>query len=602
VKRDRFVSRRGSAAITAGAAIATAALTGVALTPAPLHAAGGAQPLSSVAVPGPANLGDFVKDRAAAIRLGKALFWDEQVGSDGIVACATCHNHAGEDVRTKNQVHQGSLMPFGLNHQFTTADFPFHKLADVNNRNSAVLSDRNDIGGSQGVFDEVFNGVVDGSPEDNGTPNPNSSARIGGIHVRQATGRNTPSSINAVFNYRNFWDGRAQNEFNGNNPFGDRDPNAHVWQVVGGTASPIHISLTNSSAASQSVGPPLSGVEMSWSGRTWPTLGHKMLTCPPLNKQHVAADDSSLGALANPSTGLSTSYAQMIKDAFQSQWWDSGDTITISGHDYSVMEANFSLFWGLAIQMYESTLISDQTPYDLYLAGDSKALNSQQKKGLSIFNGKGGCAKCHSGAELTSASVSQVSAQLLTRENLANGTKATFDTGFRDIGVRPTAEDKGQGGTDPFGNPLSLTRLLGTPGAVAVDGSFKVPGLRNVELNGPYFHNGSRSTLRQVVDFYNRGGDFANANQARDIKPLGLKEDDKNALVSFLMALTDERVRWEAGPFDHPEFNIANGHTGSETSVVMDPLDGCAEDDMITLPATGIGGGAAPLAPFTPAP
>ncbi len=50
----------------------------------------------------PSNLGDFVRDREAAIALGKALFWDMQAGSDGMTACATCHWHAGADARINN--------------------------------------------------------------------------------------------------------------------------------------------------------------------------------------------------------------------------------------------------------------------------------------------------------------------------------------------------------------------------------------------------------------------------------------------------------------------------------------------------------------------
>jgi cytochrome c peroxidase len=66
-------------------------------------------PLSTVAVPLPANLADFVKDKGAAIALGKALFWDTQVGSGGIQSCATCHFHAGADSRTTNQLSPGRL-------------------------------------------------------------------------------------------------------------------------------------------------------------------------------------------------------------------------------------------------------------------------------------------------------------------------------------------------------------------------------------------------------------------------------------------------------------------------------------------------------------
>src|SRR4051812_22150504 len=64
--------------------------------------------LKGVPVPGPASLGDLVRDRKAAIVLGKALFWDTQAGSNG-QACASCHFHAGADNRTKNQLNPGIL-------------------------------------------------------------------------------------------------------------------------------------------------------------------------------------------------------------------------------------------------------------------------------------------------------------------------------------------------------------------------------------------------------------------------------------------------------------------------------------------------------------
>ena len=66
-------------------------------------------PLSSLPVPRPSNLADFIRDEEAARVLGKALFWDMQVGSDGVQACATCHFRAGADPRKKNQVSPGLL-------------------------------------------------------------------------------------------------------------------------------------------------------------------------------------------------------------------------------------------------------------------------------------------------------------------------------------------------------------------------------------------------------------------------------------------------------------------------------------------------------------
>ena len=65
--------------------------------------------LKTVAIPEPDNLTEFVKDKTAAIALGKTLFWDMQVGRDGIQACASCHFHAGADNRSKNQINSGTL-------------------------------------------------------------------------------------------------------------------------------------------------------------------------------------------------------------------------------------------------------------------------------------------------------------------------------------------------------------------------------------------------------------------------------------------------------------------------------------------------------------
>src|SRR5688572_24761653 len=115
-------------------------------------------PLSTVPIPEPSNLGDFVRDRAAALVLGKALFWEMQVGSDGIQSCASCHFHAGADSRAKNQItpglarvnQDGTPNPdhsttMGFNYTLTANDFPFRLLSDPNNRNSTAIRDTNDV-------------------------------------------------------------------------------------------------------------------------------------------------------------------------------------------------------------------------------------------------------------------------------------------------------------------------------------------------------------------------------------------------------------------------------------------------------------------------
>src|SRR5262249_54254874 len=90
--------------------------------------------LRAVTIPAPSNLNDFIKDPAIARALGKALFWDMQVGSDGVQACASCHFRAGADPRSKNQLSPGlKHVPDadlgytngkGPNYQLQASDFP----------------------------------------------------------------------------------------------------------------------------------------------------------------------------------------------------------------------------------------------------------------------------------------------------------------------------------------------------------------------------------------------------------------------------------------------------------------------------------------------
>ena len=478
-------------------------------------------------VPLPANLGDFVANRGAAIQLGKALFWDMQTGGDGLQACASCHFQAGGDTRSRNTINPGANGIFDTvvpDAMLSPANFP------INN---------GDVAGSQGVIKRNFLGLFDAGDDCALVPDPVFSFH--GMNVRQVTGRNTPAVVNAIFNFRSFWDGRANNVFNGVNPAGPTDPTATVLKVgANGVPVAVTIQVPNASLASQAVGPPNNGVEMSCSGRRFPQLGRKLLNLMPLGQQMVHPSDSVLGSLSRaPNRGLGVSYGALIQAAFKPAWWNS-DAI-VGG--FSVMENNFSLYWGLSVMLYESTLVSDDTRVDRFLDGNRSALTAQEQAGMNVFTGKGRCEQCHGGAELTMASVSQASGDPFK--------------GFFNTGVRPIADDAGD----------ILQR----------NGFFKTPGLRNLELNGPYFHNGDKGTLRQVVDFYDRGGDFRSRFTNGQVRPLGLSESDKNALVAFLLALTDDRVRFEKAPFDHPSLDVPNGPN---------------------LPAVGAGGRPTPLGTF----
>ncbi|MEE8311957.1 MAG: cytochrome c peroxidase, partial [Candidatus Binatia bacterium] len=541
-------------------------------------------------------------------------------GSDGVQACASCHFHSGADSRLKNQINPASDGMFGIgggpNHQLTAADFPFHELADPTDRTSAVIFDTDDVSGSAGVAHRSFNDIVPGGDVDDCDTVPDPVWNIGGVNTRQVTGRNTPSAVNAVFNFRNFWDGRASFLFNGVDPVGPRNPDARILekQFLTGFVFPVSVLIDNGSLASQSVGPPLSGVEMSCDDRTFPKLGKKLLSLTPLGKQLVAITDSVLGPHSNAAItvgtpGLSTTYKAMIEDAFDLDYWDSDVVITfapdgshiigapgvpVGTDEYTMMEANFALFWGLAIQMYESTLVSDDTPFDRFLEGNASALTEQELQGMAIFFGDTAkCGNCHAGPELSGATTSNVGRveppdgpglpgtveKLIEIMGMADGGIAAYDSGFYNIGVRPTTEDPGIGGEaagpicfarrSEMDLPIPEQDVLAAPVdvvpgmRVACDGAFKTPMLRNVEFTAPYFHNGGQFTLEQVVEFYNRGGDFPEENLANldpDIQFLGLQQVQIDALVAFLEALSDDRVRFEQGPFDHPELFLVVGH------------------------------------------
>jgi cytochrome c peroxidase len=470
----------------------------------------GLRPLSSEPVPQPT--GGHIADPAAAVRLGKALFWDIQTGGDGRTACASCHFLGGADDRRLNTLSPGPDGAFASG----GVTGPGQMFAPSN-----LVND--DRVGSQGVAAAQFSAI---------DPDPTQAADlcVAGPGTpfgaqRQVTGRNAPTVVGAVFFRDAFWDGRANHTFNGVDPFGQT-----------GNAGGSLAAIGNGALASQAVGPANNGVEMSCGGRWFNGpggLGTKLLARPPLQFQQVATTDSVLGGLANPAgpglvcSDAPCSYGDLIAAAF-------GDELA------GAAEANFSMIWGEAVAAYEATLIPDQTPLDRYLAGNTGALTALQQRGLDRFTGKGNCTKCHAGALLSDATIGfyQASGSV----NHDGG-----DQGFHNLGVRPTAEDLGRAGPGPVGIAYSVS------GSAFDRGAFKTPGLRNVKLTAPYFHNGGKATLADVVAFYARGGDFANPERSIDMQPRSLSADDQAALVEFLTGgLTDCRVEQQRAPFDHP--------------------------------------------------
>jgi len=622
--------------------------------------------------PGPTNLNDFVKDPVMARALGKALFWDMQVGSDGVQACASCHFRAGADPRSKNQLSPGlKHVPLpdltyktgtGPNYQLIASDFPRTRLAVPGFRGALQLAtDNNDAVSSQGVH---HLGDAGNDPE---------GFRVGSKNTRRVEPRNTPSVINAVFNHRQFWDGRADNIFNGVNHVGHRDPDARLFRADDPNApSEVRVELENSSLASQAVAPIVSDLEMAAPNRSRLDVGRELASgkrnqgrlldpVRPLAKQLVSPTDSVLGTMSRwPSPGLTfNTYDQMIRAAFYEKWWkanviirvnaDGSKTLVAKNHgecdptncdanEYALIQYNFSLFFGVAVQMYEATLISDDTPWDRFRRESTYSKFDQASVdhlnpwvnttpnhisrlalfGASLFNdrtrqpaGHVRCSNCHEQNELTDASTRRILAA--PNGPVRNRDGNVIDKGFNNIGVRPTDNDLGVGASDAFG-PLSFSRPrfpdgfpvppdppLNFDGAdvtkgFGVDGAFKVPSLRNVALTAPFFHNGDVLTLHDAVDLYSRGGNVFPilAQDGTLIEPLGvplLTAAEIDAIVAFLETLTDERVLSQRAPFDHPQIFVPNGHPGDTRKTSDVDKDGKADDVMIEIPAVGAAGG-----------
>jgi cytochrome c peroxidase len=158
-----------------------------------------------------------------------------------------------------------------------------------------------------------------------------------------------------------------------------------------------------------------------------------------------------------------------------------------------------------AIADYVRTRMSGNAPYDRWAYGrDPRAISVHAQQGSDIFFFKGRCAMCHAGFNFT-------------------------DSLFHNLGV----------GWNP------ATRAFADEGRAAIShvprdrGAFKTPGLRDVEKHPPYMHDGSLATLREVVEFYNRGG-IPNPWRSGRLSPLGLTSEEIDAVVAFLRTLNGE--------------------------------------------------------------
>jgi cytochrome c peroxidase len=186
-----------------------------------------------------------------------------------------------------------------------------------------------------------------------------------------------------------------------------------------------------------------------------------------------------------------------------------------------------------AISSFERTIVSKNVPFDKYMKGDKTALTSEQVKGLELFQGKAGCIQCHNGPMLTD----------MKRYNLGVPKNPAFEEDpQRQIAMRERLRGKGV----PESVVLTLDRDPGRYRDTQREedkGKFRTAPLRELKYTAPYMHDGVFYTLEEVVDFYNKGGaDDPFGTKSPLIKPLGLTQEEKKAIVAFLGGLSGDEI------------------------------------------------------------
>jgi len=309
----------------------------------------------------------------------------------------------------------------------------------------------------------------------------------------QVTRRSAPSYFLAMYSPELFWDGRASARFV--NPLDATDT----------------VIASGGALESQAVGPIVSDVEMAHEFRDWFEVTTKLATVVPLALATDIPQDMS-DALA-----VDASYPDLFEAAFG---------------DGAITPVRI----GFAIATYERTLVPDQTPWDLFMAGDSSAMTRDQIQGWSMFSDNTVCGNCHVPPLFS-------------------------DNEFHNIGLRPAAEDTGR---------MEVT------GLEADFGRFKTPSLRNIGLRSTLMHVGWVTDTQDSIDFYNSGNGVTetrhhqftedqtgiptgNPAVFRDYSDINMPAETQTGvrmqalIIDFLTnALTDPRVAAEAFPFDRP--------------------------------------------------
>jgi cytochrome c peroxidase len=194
-----------------------------------------------------------------------------------------------------------------------------------------------------------------------------------------------------------------------------------------------------------------------------------------------------------------------------------------------------------AIAAYERTQVSFDSPFDHFMAGDKSAINDSAKRGWELFNTKARCNKCHALSEnerdptfFMDKDFHNIGVGIIRHDVVAEACKAEQEINSGNVFEVDRAAIQS--------DMSVLGRFLVTKKEADI-ASFKTPGLRNVLITAPYFHDGSQATLWDVMDHYNKGGGIENPWLDQDMQPLALSEPEIDDVVAFLATLTSAQYQ-----------------------------------------------------------
>jgi cytochrome c peroxidase len=209
---------------------------------------------------------------------------------------------------------------------------------------------------------------------------------------------------------------------------------------------------------------------------------------------------------------------------------------------------------GKSYEAYERQLISGSSPFSRYIQDpDANELSPAARRGLALFIGKAACNECHTGPVLSDNRFHNSGVEQAVGEHTPEVDEGRFED------IPPLLRNQFNGAGRFSANPQAGEEKLASanPEDESTKGQFRTKSLLNVAETGPYFHNGSASTLEEAVRHYNVGGGPPGSYAGQldpKILPLRLSEAELSDLVAFLQSLTGEPVpeEWRADPLAEP--------------------------------------------------